>query len=146
MLLGQLVGWAVLCAVDTPGDIPLSPEWAPLHTLAATLLQRLRAELVGCHVGVREYNLPTSMFTAIRALIETVFRQTQAQALYPLLSSFGPSPLEDHACTAIRGHIAQAAYLPRAWTQIETRIQAGGFIEAGRDAALSDRTALAMRP
>ena len=146
MLLGRLIGWAVPFAVNTPGDISLSPEWAPLYALAATLLQRLRAELAGCRVGDREYNLPTSVFMAIRTLGETYFR-TRAQALYPLLSSLGPSPLEDHARTIIRGYIAQATDLPRAWTQIETLIQAGGFIETGRDAALSEnaaRTAIAM--
>jgi len=138
--IGRLIRHAVPFAVNTPGDISLSPTWAAHYTLAEKLLARLHEELALCRSGDRECNLPTSLLAAARALGEAYFL-TRAQALYPLLGTLGASELEEQAKTIIRAYIAQARDLPRAWSHVETIIQTGGLLDHGAHSALGENAA-----
>ena len=135
-----LMQWAVPFGLDTPGDISKTNEWTAILDSAATLYPQLEAEVFSCRHGGREFSMPASLFSKIRALAEAYFR-LRAAALYPLLAKLGTSAVEEQAKTVIRGYVHQAVSLPGTWTHIESMIDLGALRQHGTEPALAENAA-----
>ena len=135
-----LMQWAVPFGLDTPGDISKTNEWAAILDSAASLYPQLEAEVFSCRHGGREFSMPASLFSKIRALAEAYFR-LRAAALYPLLAKLGTSAVEEQAKTVVRGYIHQAVALPGTWTHIESMIDLGALRQHGTEPALAENAA-----
>ena len=135
-----LMQWAVPFGLDTPGDISKTNEWAAILDSAASLYPQLEAEVFSCRHGGREFSMPASLFSKIRALAEAYFR-LRATALYPLLDKLGTSAVEEQAKTVVRGYIHQAASLPGTWSHIESMIDLGALRQHGTEPAQAENAA-----
>jgi hypothetical protein len=138
--LALLFQWAVPFGLDTPGDVSKEPAWRSLLDTGATLYPQLEAEVHGCRAGGREFSMPASLFSKIRALAEAYFK-LRASVLENLPEMLGNTALEEQAKAAVRGYIDQARTLPAAWGHIESMIDLGVLRQPGSDPAQAENAA-----
>ena len=138
--IALLLSYCIPFGLDVPNDISKGQEWSALTSLACSLYPQLEAEVHACRVNNREYNMPASLFSRIRACAEAHTRLL-AEALFPLLAFLGTSPLHEQCKAVIRGYIAQASGLSAAWGYVETMIDAGMLRSHGVDPAQAENAA-----
>jgi hypothetical protein len=138
--LAMLFQWAVPFGLDTPCDVSKDPAWWALLDSDASLFPQLEAEVHGCRFAGREFSMPASLFSKIRALAEAYFL-LRAESLRSLLDLLGTTELEEQAKSAVRGYIDQARTLPVAWGHIESMIDLGVLRQHGTDPAVAENAA-----